>query len=209
MKSRAFHPLLTFLSFVVAIGMACSALSGSPTQPPPTAMPATAVPAHPTDANVGATPTASSGGLVTFTDKNSLYKIDLPSDWVHTTDSGKYYYKDTFTSPDKGAVIENIAYDDGTPFTGSQNGQFALQILNQNYSFTGSEGDIKVTEEKQQPDGSDRLTWNSKGGNYSGISFFEIRRKTTFLMFTVDWGNDYESKYIDTLNKVIESYRVP
>lgn len=209
MNSRGFHSLLAFLALVVTVGMACSALSGSPTQRPPTAVPPTPVPVHPTDANTGITPTASSAGVVTFTDKNNLYQIDVPADWVHTTSSGDHYYIDTFTSPDKGAVVENIAYDDGTPFSGSQNGQFALQLLNQNYSNTGAEGDIKVTEEKQQPDGSDRLTWTSKAGNYSGISFFEIRHQTTFLMFTVDWGNDYESKYLDTLNTVIGSYRVP
>ncbi len=218
MKTRSLYYPLSFLAFVVAIGMACSALTGSPTQPPaPTAVqvfptetpaPPTATPVTgPTDANVGANPSGS--GLITFTDKNNFYQIDVPADWVHTTASGDYYYSDTFTSPDKGAVIENIAYDDGTPFTGSTNGRFALQILNQNYSKTGKEGDIKITEEKQQPDGSDRLTWTSKGGGYSGISFFEIRNQTTFLMFTVDWGNDYESQYLDTLNKVIESYRVP
>ena len=204
MCSRGFHSLLAFLSFVATIGTACSALGASPTQPPPTAVPPTPIPVQPT-------PTSNSGGLVTFTDKNHLYQIDLPADWVHTSSSGQYYYIDTFTSPDKGAVIENIAYDyiNGTTFQASQKGQLALQLLNQNYSKTGSEGDIKIIEEKQQPDGSDRLTWISKGGNYSGVSFFEIRQKTTFLMFTVDWGNDYESKYLDTLNKVIQSYRLP
>ena len=59
-------------------------------------------------------------------------------------------------------MVENIAYDDGTAFNGSENGKFALQIPNQNYSSTGKEGDIKVTDDSIQKDGSERLTWTSK-----------------------------------------------
>lgn len=211
MKSQGIHYFLAFLSFVIAIGMACSGGSASPTQPPPP----TAVPVQPTAAvqpTVAAAPTASTpsgSDLLTFTDKNKFFEIKVPADWTHSTDSGEHYYSDRFTSPDKHAVVENIAYDDGTPFTGSQNGQFALQLLHQYYSYTGKEGDIKVTEEKQQPDGSDRLTWVSKGGSYSGVSFFEIRNRTTFLMFTTEWDNDYQSQYSDTLDNVISSYQVP
>jgi hypothetical protein len=153
------------------------------------------------------------GGFVTFTDQNDLYSIEVPADWYYeqTYDAeNNHYYIDTFTSPDGGAVIENIVYDDGTPFTGKQESQFALYLLNTFYSSTGKEGDIKVSDYKIMQDNSERLTWTSKGGGYSGISFLEVRRNgTTFLFFTVDWGNDVEDVYLDTLNYVIESYYVP
>ena len=59
-------------------------------------------------------------------------------------------------------------------------------------------------------DKSERLTWTSKEGGYSGISFFEVRsNKTTFLFFTVDWGDDVKDTYIDVLNYAIESYDIP
>jgi len=38
---------------------------------------------------------------------------------------------------------------------------------------------------------------------------FEIRKTTTFLMFTMNRGNSYHDQCIDTLNRVVESYRVP
>ncbi len=216
MRIRGFRYLLVFVSFIAAIGLACSMFGSSPTQAPlPTvAPPPTQAPVKPTDVPVSTGPTdantgPSSSDLITFTDKNKYYSIDLPASWVHTTSSGDNYYWDTFTSPDKGAVVENYAYDDGIPWSGKDSGKYALAVLNQLYSKTGKEGDIKVTEEKLQEDGSDRLTWQSKAGGYSGISFFEIRGQTTFLMFTVDWGNDYENQYLDTLNNVIKSYRVP
>ena len=82
-------------------------------------------------------------------------------------------------------------------------------MLHQFYSDTGEEGDIRVSDDSIQKDGSERLTWESKGGDYSGISFFEVRDRTAFLMFTVWWDNDYEDQYLDLLNSVIESYRVP
>lgn len=202
MKTKGLRYLLIFLSSIVAVGLACSTLSSSPTAVPPTA-----VPQQP--AATEASSSTSSGGLTTFTDKNNYYAIDIPSDWKHTTDSGDHYYWDTFTSPDQGAVVENYAYDDGTPWSGKDSGKYALAVLNQLYSKTGAEGDIRISEEKRQDDGSDRLTWRSTSGNYSGISFFEIRNGTTFLMFTVDWGDNVKDQYSGILDNVIKSYRVP
>ena len=221
MKNKGFLYLFAFAAMVLAVGLACSALSSTPTTQPvsnppteqalgPTTESSTAIPGTDTAASTGTDTAASTGSdLVTFTDKNNFYQIDLPGDFVHSTSSGDHYYIDTFTSPDKKAVVENIAYDDGTPFSGGDNGKFALQILNQNYSNTGKEGDIKVTNDSIQKDGSERLTWSSKSGSYSGVSYFEIRNKTTFLMFTIDWGNDSESTSVDLLDKVVSSYRLP
>jgi hypothetical protein len=208
MQTRGIHYLLVFLSFIVVIGLACSSLTTTPTTAPEsTGVPATQAPSD-TSNSSSATDTGSSA-LVTFTDKNKYYQIQLPGDWKHTTSSGEHSYWDTFTSPDSGAVIENYAYDDGTPWTGKDSGKYALAVLNQLYSQTGKEGDIRISEEKLQQDGSDRLTWTSKSGGYSGISFFEIRNSSTFLMFTVNWGNDYKDQYFDMLNTVISSYQVP
>lgn len=223
-KRSVFFPFLALLVFVISVGCLCTGLSnGTPTQAPAPTQPPVQVQPSRTPAPL---PTAapavtdepvsnnnnSSGGWTTFTDEKGFYAIDVPSDWEysHNVDGdNNYYYIDTFTSPDGGAVVENIVYNDGTPFTGGQNGQFALQILNQLYSKTGREGDIKVSDDKIMKDGSERLTWTSKEGKYSGLSFFEIRDKNNFLMFTVNWGNSMEETYLDTLNTVIESYRTP
>src|SRR5512146_3208055 len=215
MRSRGFHYLLGFLSFIVATGLACSVVAPAATPEPPipaTPVPPTAAPVKTEVPVMTEAPTessTSSSKLITFTDQNKYFAIDVPGDWKHTTSSGEHYYWDTFTSPEGGAVVENYVYDDGTPWSGKDSGRYALAVLNPLYSKTGCEGDIRISEEKKQDDGSDRLTWTSKAGGYSGISFFEIRNGTTFLMFTVDWGNDSKDQYIDTLNKVIESYRIP
>jgi hypothetical protein len=194
MKNKGFLYLSGFIVFILLVGLACSSGSSTPT---PAVAPATTA------------PSTGSSALTTFTDKNNFYAIDLPGDWTHTNGSGTHYYFDRWASSDKNGFVENVAYDDGTPFTGSQNGQFALQLLHQFYSSTGQTGDIHVTDDSIQKDGSERLTWYSSGGNYSGVSFFEVRNSTTFLMFTVWYNNDFKSTYIDTLNKVITSYRTP
>jgi hypothetical protein len=193
---------MAFAAMILLVGLACAS-------PTPTAEPTSVPPTEAPAVDTGNTSNTGSSDLVTFTDKNNYYAIELPGDWKHETSSGDHYYIDTFTSPDGGAVVENIAYNDGTPFTGSDNGKFALQILNQNYSSTGKEGDIHVTDDSIQKDGSERLTWSSTGGAYSGISYFEVREKYTFLMFTINWGNNLKDQYIDTLNSVVSSYRVP
>ena len=209
-NKRGTYYFFALLSFIVATGLACSALSASPTSAPaPTVAPAAPADTQAPADNSTPSSTNNSSALTTFTDKNSYYAIDLPGDWTHKTGTDKNTYWDRFEAPDKHAFIENVAYDDGTPWTGGQNGKGALALLNSTYSSTGKEGDIRVTDDSIQKDGSERLTWSSKGGGYSGVSFFEIRNKTTFLMFTVWWDNDYESTYRQTLDDVITSYRTP
>lgn len=229
MHAKVLKPFVFILVVMAVVSLACLGGGGTPAVVPVTEAPQqpqqVEPPPQPTETEEAVqvvepvveeptqTPEAGSGGFVTFTDQNDLYTIEVPADWTYEqtvdTESNNYYI-DTFTSPDGGAVIENIVYDDGTAFSGNQKSKFALYLLNVFYSSTGKEGDIRVTEDKIMKDGSERLIWTSKGGGYSGISFLEVRSNgTTFLFFTVDWGNSVEDTYMDTLNYVIESYTIP
>ena len=228
MPAKTLKPFLFIVAVMAVVSLACLGGSGTP-EPAPILVEPTPQPVQPTAQPVVVTvvvtaePTqqepappennGSDGGFITFTDRNDLYTIEVPADWEYQetidTEDGNYYI-DTFTSPDGGAVIENIVYDDGKGFSGNQKSKFALYLLNTFYSSTGKEGDIKVTDDAIMQDGSERLTWTSKGGGYSGISFLELRPNgTTFLFFTVDWGNSVEDQYFDTLSYVIESYTIP
>ena len=201
MKKHAFPYLFGLMALPLVVGLACG--SPAPTAAPTQAPAATVAPA--------ATET-SSGGSTTFTDQTKYLELDVPADWEYSQTVDKdngYWYWDVFKSPDGHARIDSIVYDDGKPFVGTQSGKTALAWLHQNYSNTGVEGDIRISDDSMQKDGSERLSWESKGGKYSGISFFEIRKPTAMLMFTVWWDNDYEDQYRDTLNAVIDSYRIP
>ena len=222
MPSKVFKPFTFIILIVAAVSLACSLFSGAetpateepPVQPPPIQQePTEEQPVQDEAPPPDSSDNSSDNGFVFFTDQNELDTIEVPANWDYsqTFDTeNNFYYIDTFTSPDGGAVIENIVYDDGERFTGNQKAKFALYLLNTFYSATGKEGDIRVSDDSIMKDGSERLTWSSKAGGYSGISFLELRSNgTTFLFFTVDWGNDVQDTYIDTLNYVIESYVIP
>lgn len=209
MKHRGHVYLFALVAFILAVGLACSAVSPStpaPQQPADTTgntqPQLTDVPQQPSN-------TGSTGDVAVFTDKNNLFQIEVPSDWTQDSGSGDNYYIDTFTAPDGFALIESIVYDDGTSFPGGSNGKFALSLLHTFYSVDGKEGDIHVTDDSIQKDGSERLVWNSPGRGTTGITFFEVRNHTTFLMLSLVYGNDYESQYLDTLNQVISTYTIP
>ena len=154
------------------------------------------------------TPAIPATNLTTFTDQNKYYQIQLPKDWKHEQTSGSHYYGDTFHSPDGNAMIQNIAYDDGTAIT-STNGQHALDLLN-NYFFPMNQiGSITINDTTMENDGSERLSWTSASTDASGISFVEVRNETTFLIFTVEWKNEYKSQYFNILDQVTASYTVP
>ncbi|MFZ1040454.1 MAG: hypothetical protein WCA79_04320 [Anaerolineales bacterium] len=155
------------------------------------------------------TPAIPASNLTTFTDQNKYYQIQLPKDWKHDQSSGSHYYMDTFTSPDGNAAIQNIAYDDGTPISGSTNAQFALNLLDKYFSANGQTGSITISDTNMEDDGSERLSWASASTDASGISFIEVRNQTTFLIFTVEWKNKYKSQYFNILDQVTASYTVP
>lgn len=199
--------LFVFVALLAAVSLACGGSAqptSNPTLPP---VPTTA----PVQENQGQQP-ASDNGLITFVDENNLAAFDLPGDWTLNHSTGDNYYVDRFTSPDGASgFIENLVYNDGTSFVKSQKGKFALDLINNFYSFTGQVGDIRVTSDQIMPDDSERLEWVSKGGGYSGVSFFETRGddNATFLMFTAWWLDTADQATLDAVNNAIASYRIP
>jgi hypothetical protein len=144
--------------------------------------------------------------IYTYTDPNGLFEFQVPTGWTYAYDEGENYYTDTFTSPDGQSLIENITYDDGTPTSKTQAGALARLILNEGY--TNGANDIRVIDDKVQPDGSERLTWESRSGGFSGQSFFETRG-TTFLMLTYLVTDGYGDIYGPVWENTLSTYAIP
>jgi hypothetical protein len=138
-----------------------------------------------------------------FYGPDDLFYIEVPESWFYESTYEDIVGVDTFYSPDDFAIVENVTYDDGEAVTKSDAGAFALELLREFYAE-----DIRITDDQVQPDGSERLTWNSPSGDYRGWSFFESRG-TTFLLFTLYYTNDYEDIYYDPLIEIIETYDIP
>ena len=143
------------------------------------------------------------GWLIDFYGPNDLFYIGVPESWYYEFTYEDIVAVDTFYSPDDHAIIENIVYDDGEEVSKSDAGAFALDLLKEFYAE-----DIRITDDQVQPDGSERLIWNSPSGDYTGWSFFETRG-TTFLLFTLMYDNDYEDVYYDVLNDIVGTYDIP
>lgn len=141
--------------------------------------------------------------VYTFTGPDGLFTIEVPTAWQYERSAAENTVVDTFYAPDGLAVIQNIAYDDGSPISRSEAGELALELLHRSYA-----PDIRILDDQMQADGSELLTWATSSGDYSGLSFFETRG-TTFLLMTTMYDNAYEHVYIDTLEYTISSYAIP
>lgn len=141
-----------------------------------------------------------------FYGPGDLFTMEVPIgfEYAHSEDfQDATIIVDSFYSPDGHMVIENVAYDDGTAISKSVAGQFALQLLHTFYAE-----DIRITDDQVQSDGSERLTWFSSDGGYSGISFFESRG-TTFLLLSLWWDNAYEDIYAPLADYTVGTYSIP
>ncbi|MCZ2126665.1 MAG: hypothetical protein LC099_02695 [Anaerolineales bacterium] len=233
---KSYRPLFGFLAILLIASLACG--SGSPAAPtpfptlppvptnaplptnppPPTAEPAQNDPVQTSPTNDAALPNDDT--VLTYTDQNNLWQFNLPGNWEHTyNDLGKSLYTDTtayvdkFNSPDGLAYIDSLVMfaDKGVKVDNGTSQYVALDIINTYYSKTGKPGDIRIKSDQIMKDGSERFQWVSKGGFYSGVSYFEVRGsdKRTWLMWTLVWDDDAPQSTIDIINAAIDSYVVP
>jgi len=220
---KQYRMLFIFIALMLAVSLACNGGS-SPAAPTPTK--ALSVPNPPSNngnppSNNGNSPSnnpppsnGNNSDVITVEDQNKLFSFDLPADWAFEANdlgnavySDVYMYADTWTSPDGSAVIEGISgRSEGFDFDGTTSTRVALDMLNYYYSYTGKEGDIRISETSTAKDGSTRFDWESKGGDYSGISWFEVRGTRTFLMWTVNWGNGADQAVLDAVDNAINTY---
>jgi len=218
---KQYRFILFFVTTLALAALACNGGSSPTSAPqvnPPVAVPQENVSPSNNDNSGGSVPSGGgqaggSSDIVTFTDANNLFSFDLPGDWTYgnSFNDKDGVYVDRFESPDGTGFIENITGFSGDPLTGGSNGKLALYFINKYYSNTGEGGDIRVSSDQIQKDGSERLAWKSTGGGYSGLSYFEVRGsdRKTFLMLTVWWSSATPQEVLDQINNAVESYRVP
>lgn len=187
----------------------------APQVAPPAATPGMPQPPSGSQLNDPPPSNGNSSAVITVEDQNQLYVFDIPGDWFYeSSDLGNaiysdvYMYADTWKSPDGSGLIEGISgQSQGFNFDGTTSTGVALDLLNTYYSATGREGDIRISDTSTAEDGSTRFDWISKGGDYSGISWFEIRGSRTFLMWTVNWANTADQSVLDALDNAINTYK--
>lgn len=235
MKRQTRH-LFAYLALVLAISVGCVCSTTATPTPAPVApvdeptplpplptkeqpvVPPTTAP-QPVDTAVPAAPQpGSSSDILTYTDANDLLAFDLPGDWTyeHTDLGNNVYtdataYSDTWTSPDGSGMIESLVIFSEESLDKSTSAAVALDLLHRYYSNTGKVGDIRISSDQIMQDGSERFEWESKGGNYSGLTFFEVRGndRRTWLMWTLWYDNFADQSILDTINAAVDSYYIP
>lgn len=223
MRSQ-YRTLFAFVTLLLAVSLACN---GGAT-PTPTTVPTAVV--IPTKESISIPPTSApqqintpvpssgnnSGG--TFVDQNNLLAFEMPGDWTleHIELGDQVYtdanaYSDTFTSPNESAKMESLVIFAETAVDNSVSAGAALDLLHRYYSTTGKVGDIRISSDQIMQDGSERFEWSSKGGDYSGVSFFEVRgsNRKTWLMLTAWWDNDVDQATLDVIDNAIATYTIP
>ncbi len=220
---KQYRMLFAFVALMAVVSLAC--FGGSTPTPTlvPTIAPTIAAAPTRTQVNPPSNPPSNnpppsngnSSAVITVEDQNKLFTFDIPGNWVYEgNDLGNavytdvYMYADTWKSPDGNALIEGIAgTSQGFDFDGTTSTTVALDMLNYYYSFTGKEGDIRISKTATAQDGSTQFDWTSKGGDYSGTSWFEVRGARTFLMWTVNWANTADDATLDALNNAVNTYQ--
>jgi len=134
--------------------------------------------------------------------QNESFSVAVPPYWWIRHTSGEKTTVDTFSSPDERAFLQTIIYDDGQPMSRMVAGNIVRTLLREQYAK-----DMIIYSDTLLSDGREKMGWNSKQGNYQGITWFETRG-TTLLALTMMWDNDLTEYYQNTLEKMVNSYKI-
>ncbi len=194
--------LLGLIFIVLITSLACNALT------PKTSSSNSSEPVlkvdPPTDKVESLPPSLSVDGWVTVTNKDNLYTIDIPENWLtgHWSQEGLTYYIDNFQSPDKKSYIEVFLSDDERPFPKADETYiYALSVLERLYA-KGVEMENRTVEK----DGArEILIWNSQ--NLRFISIYEVRNQTTFVMLTI-FGYTLEKEASNEIQEILKNFKV-
>jgi hypothetical protein len=142
---------------------------------------------------------SSEGGKTT---QNNYFSVTVPPYWGIRHTSGEKTVVDTFSSPDERAFLQTVIYDDGVPMSRMVAANLMRTLLREQYAK-----DVDVYSDTLLADGREKLAWNSKLGNYQGITWFEPRG-TALLALTTMWDSDLTGYYQDALEDMVNTYKV-
>jgi hypothetical protein len=206
MKQKGTILLISMLvaMLILACGGGTSVATSAPQQEEPAATEAAVTEAATSDTAATEAPAATEAAAewIVYSDAEGFISVEIPGAWTHETKEDGNVFADNFYPEEGGAYVQNMIYDDGTTWNQSMAGQVALIVLNQ--AYTDGAGDIKISKDEPQSDGSERLTWTSKAGNYSGVTVFKASGKK-LILFSVLYNNDAKDYYEDQVNHVLET----
>lgn len=142
---------------------------------------------------------SSEGGITT---QNDYFSVTVPPSWIARHTSGDQTVVDTFSSPDERAFLQSVVYDDGQPLSRMVAGNIVRTMLREQYAK-----DVVVHSDSFLADGREQLTWDSKIGNYQGITWFGMR-DTTLFSLTVMWDKDLSEYYQGALENIVSTYKI-
>lgn len=142
---------------------------------------------------------SSENGITT---QNNYFSVTTPPSWGTRHTSGDQTVVDTFSSPDERAFLQSLVYDDGQPLSRMVAGNVVRTMLREQYAK-----DVVVHSDTFLADGREQLTWDSKIGNYQGITWFGMRGTTLFSL-TMMWDKDLSEYYQGTLDNIVSTYKI-
>jgi len=200
--------------FVIMIAaLAAAACGGQTAQPEPqpavqepvVAAPVEAAPVEAAPAEQPAAPQPqpeSSGGLMSYTAPEGVFKLDVPASWGMDRDTitiEKTVFE-TFTSPDGHAFVQVLVNDVGQGLNHVLKGEVTVDYMRRLYG-----SDLRIATDVTLKDGREKLEWWSDQNKTSGTTYFN--QVPGFLFFyTVGYEDAYENEYESVLEDVANSF---
>jgi hypothetical protein len=134
--------------------------------------------------------------------RDAFFEIEVPTSWGRYVDSVAVdkTIVEGYTSPDQRASVQIALYKQGSLIEKDAKAFNTREIMFALYGF-----DLRNSDDRQLPDGRERLTWYAQGKDIYGITDFDSYSNALYL-FTVTWELSTEALYLPVLNDIQESF---
>lgn len=138
----------------------------------------------------------------TVTARDSFFEIEVPTSWGRYVDSVAVdkTIVEGYNSPDQRASVQIALYKQGSLIEKDAKAFNTREIMFALYGF-----DLRNSDDRQLPDGRERLTWYAQGKDIYGITDFDSYSNALYL-FTITWELSTEGLYLPVLKDIQASF---
>ena len=137
-----------------------------------------------------------------YTARETFFELSIPTSWGRFIDANaiEKTVVEGFLSPDKRASVQIAIYQQGAIIDLQAKGDNTREIMFALYGY-----DLVNYDDRQLPDGRERLTWYAERKNIFGITDFDAYKNSLYVLSIV-WEPSTEEIYRPVLDEILASF---
>lgn len=136
-----------------------------------------------------------------YVSRELIFHIDVPTSWSKFVDASMdRTVVEGYLSPDQRASVQVAIFTKGSNISVDTKATKTREIMHDLYGW-----DMRITVDKSQSDGRERLEWYSDMKGIYGVTYFDTLNDSLYLLSIV-WEDSAKELYTSVLQEIADSF---